>query len=374
MSKKKLTVIQVLPALNSGGVEKGTLEIGRYLAAQGHDSIVVSAGGRMVQQLIAEGSRHIEADIGAKKLSTLKYITWFKKLMREIRPDIVHVRSRLPAWVVYLAWKSLTEDERPRLVSTFHGQHSVNRYSAIMTRSEHVITVSEMMRDYILQSYPEVDPGKISVIYRGVDTTIYHPNYRPDSNWLKEWYERYPRTRDTQLLTFAGRLSRRKGVEDFIEIIAELKKTSLPVHALIVGETDPKKTAYLHELGQLISDKQLNNDITFTGHRSDLQNIIAISATVYSLSKIPESFGRTVTESLSMGVPVVAYSHGGVREQLERLFPEGEVEVGNVTEAAEITRKLLTGGPLPIKPNDIFTLEKMCSETLKIYCELSARR
>lgn len=374
MSKKKLTVIQVLPALNSGGVEKGTLEIGRYLTAQGHDSIVVSAGGRMVQQLIAEGSRHIEADIGAKKLSTLKYITWFKKLMREIRPDIVHVRSRLPAWVVYFAWKSLAANDRPRLVSTFHGQHSVNRYSAIMTRSEHIITVSEMMRDYILQSYPQVDPGKISVIYRGVDTTIYHPNYRPDSNWSKEWFDRYPQTRDAQLLTFAGRLSRRKGIEDFIDIIAELKKMNLPVHALIVGETDPKKTAYLQELKQSISDKQLVNEITFTGHRSDLQNIIAISAAVYSLSKIPESFGRTVTESLSMGVPVIGYSHGGVREQLERLFPEGKVEVGNVAEAAEITRKLLTGGPLSIKPNDIFTLEKMCSETLKIYCELSARR
>lgn len=374
MSHNKITVIQVLPALNGGGVEKGTLEIGRYLSEQGHDSIVVSAGGRMVQQLIDEGSRHIKADIGAKKLSTVKYIPWFKNLIREIRPDIVHVRSRLPAWVVYLAWKSLPETERPRLISTFHGQHSVNRYSAIMTQSERIITVSNMMRDYILHAYPNVEPGKISVIYRGVDTNLYHPDYRPDEKWLKEWFDTYPQTKDKTLLTYAGRLSTRKGIEDFIAIIAELKQSNLPIHALIVGETGPKKTEYLNTLKQLINDRKLDGDITFTGHRSDLQNIIATSAVVYSLSKIPESFGRTVTESLSMGIPVVGYAHGGVLEQLERLFPEGKVEVGNVSEAAEVTRKIVTGSPMRIKANDSFTLENMCSQTLKIYRELTANR
>ncbi|CCE24599.1 glycosyltransferase family 4 protein [Methylotuvimicrobium alcaliphilum] len=372
MFNHKITVIQVLPALNSGGVEKGTLEIGRYLVKQGHESIVVSAAGRLVQSLIDEGSRHIEADIGAKKLSTLKYIPWFKQLMRDIRPDIVHVRSRLPAWVVYLAWKSLPENERPRLISTFHGQHSVNRYSAIMTKSERIITVSEMMRDYILRSYPDVDPEKISVVYRGVDMTLYNPDFFPNQNWQDHWIATYPQTRNKPLLTFAGRLSRRKGIEDFIQIIAELKQSGLPVHGLIVGETSPKKKEYRQELERLIHEKQLNNDITFTGHRSDLQNIIAISKAVFSLSKEPESFGRTVTESLSLGVPVVGYSHGGVKEQLERLFPEGKIEVGNVNEAAEVTRKILTGSSVQIRRNDIFTLENMCSETLKTYRELMA--
>jgi glycosyltransferase involved in cell wall biosynthesis len=370
MSNKKITVIQVLPALNSGGVEKGTLEIGHYLVKQGHESIVVSAGGRMVPQLIDEGSRHIEADIGAKRLLTLKYIPWLKKLMREIRPDIVHVRSRLPAWVVYLAWKSLPAHERPKLVSTFHGQHSVNRYSAIMTKSERIITVSNMMRVYILHSYPDVDPGKITVIYRGVDTSLYNPDYRPNESWLKEWFSAYPQTEVKPLLTFAGRLSSRKGIEDFIAILSELKQMNLRFHGLIVGETGPKKTEYRQTLEQLIHEEQLGDDITLTGHRSDLQNIIAISKAVFSLSKEAESFGRTVTEALSLGVPVIAYSHGGVKEQLDLLFPQGNIEVGNIQQATDTTKKWLHDGPPTIQPNSLFTLDKMCSETLKVYQEL----
>ncbi|MGR9053686.1 MAG: glycosyltransferase, partial [Gammaproteobacteria bacterium] len=170
MATNKLTVIQVLPSLEGGGVEKGTLEIGAYLAGLGHRSIVVSAGGRMVDRLIAEGSEHIAADIGAKRLSTLRYIFWFRRLLREIRPDIVHLRSRLPAWIAYLGWTSLPEGERPRLVTTFHSHHTVNRYSEIMAIGERVITVSDSMRDYIVASYPRVDPAKIRVIHRGVDT------------------------------------------------------------------------------------------------------------------------------------------------------------------------------------------------------------
>jgi len=143
MTNKPLTVIQVLPALNGGGVEKGTLEIGHHLSKNSHRSIVVSAGGRLVDHLTQEGSQHICADIGAKKLSTLKYILWFRQLLTDIQPDIIHLRSRLPAWICYMAWKSLPASQRPHFVTTFHGQHSVNRYSKIMACGERVITVSE---------------------------------------------------------------------------------------------------------------------------------------------------------------------------------------------------------------------------------------
>lgn len=373
MQNKPITVIQLLPALNSGGVEKGTLEIGRYLAERGHRSIVVSAGGRLVRQLVDEGSQHIQADIGAKRLSTLKYIPWLRQLMIDRRPDIVHVRSRLPAWVTYLAWQSLPKNQRPRLISTFHGQHSVNRYSAIMTRAERVITVSMMMRDYILQSYPDVAPDKLTVIYRGIDTSLYHPGYRPAATWLADWFDEYPQTRGRQLLTFPGRLSRRKGVEDFIRIVAELRRFGLPVHGLIVGEPHPKKQSYRVELEQWIAQQQLGGDVTFTGHRSDLLNILAISRVVFSLSKEPESFGRTTTEALSLGIPVIGYRHGGVQEQLDALFPEGGIPVNDLGAAIETTQALLDGKPVSIRPNDLFTLANMCSQTLAVYLELLGR-
>ena len=371
MTTKPLTVIQMLPALNGGGVERGTLEIGKYLVQQGHRSIVISAGGRMVGQLTQEGSEHIQADIGAKKLSTLRYIFWLRQLLLEIRPDILHFRSRLPAWVGYLAWKSLPETSRPKLVTTFHGQHSVNRYSAIMACGERVITVSEMMKEYILRSYPTVTADKIRVIHRGVDTRIYYQGYRPDEFWLNQWFEQFPQTRDIALLTLPGRLTRRKGIEDFIEIMANLRQSGIAVHGLIVGETHPKQAQYQQELAKLIAAHGLENAMSFTGHRSDLQNILAISSIVLSLSKIPEAFGRTVTEALSMGIPVLGYDHGGVSEQLSELFPAGKVPVGDVSSATEKTAQFLTVSVPEIKPNRSFTLEKMCSDTLEVYQSLS---
>lgn len=371
MPNKQLTVIQVLPALNGGGVEKGTLEIGRYLVSQGHRSIVVSAGGRLVKQLTDEGSEHIQADIGAKKLSTMRYILWFRKLVLYIRPDIVHFRSRLPAWVGYLAWKTLPQNSRPRLVTTFHGQHSVSSYSAIMACGEHVITVSNFMRDYILKSYPEADAKKITVIHRGVDTRIYNPSYRPDKTWLEQWFQEFPHTQDTALLTLPGRLTRRKGIEDFIQIIGGLRQANIPVHGLIVGETHPKQTHYKQELERLISSLGLENDITLTGHRTDLQNIIALSKTVLSLSREPEAFGRTTIEALSMGIPSIGYAHGGVEEQLNTLFPEGNIAVGDVEQAINTLKRFFSTSFPRVKENTVFTLESMCEKTLAVYRDLT---
>ncbi len=367
MSNKPLTVIQVLPALNGGGVEKGTLEIAKYLSDNGHRSIVVSAGGRMVEQLLTEGSQHIDADIGAKKLSTLNYIFWFRRLLMDIQPDIVHLRSRLPAWICYLAWKTLPVKKRPHFITTFHGQHSVNRYSKIMTSGERIITVSKFMRNHILQAYPDTPREKIIVIPRGIDTNLYYPGYQPKTHWLSQWYQQFPQTRHKKLLILPGRISRRKGLEDFIHIIEHLSKQDPEIHGLIIGETNTQKNDYFLQLQQLIHQKHLHNHITFTGHRSDLQNIMAISRIVLSLSQKPESFGRTVTEALSMAIPVVAYAHGGVDEQLQLLFPQGRVPVNDRKVTIERVQQILRQKEILIAANHTYTLSTMCSRTLSVY-------
>ncbi|MDO8940070.1 MAG: glycosyltransferase family 4 protein [Methylicorpusculum sp.] len=369
MSNKQLTVIQVLPALNGGGVEKGTLEIGRFLAQQGHRSIVVSAGGRMVQQLIDEGSDHIQADIGAKKLSTLRYISWFRRMMLDIRPDIVHLRSRLPAWICYLAWKSLPKKDRPHLVSTFHSHHSVNRYSEIMACGERVIAVSNMMKNYIINAYPNVDPNKIRVIHRGVDTQKFTPEYRPSKEWLQAWYAEFPETAGKALITIPGRLTRKKGHEDFIKIMVRLIDLALPVHGLIVGDTDPKKNYYRDELEKSIAGAGLSKNITFTGHRNDLENIMSISSIVLTIKTEPEAFGRTTAEALSLGIPVIGYAIGGVQEQMAELFQDGLVEVGDIETATGKIQDFLSNRPV-IKSNSLFTLDNMCKDTYSVYEEL----
>ncbi len=366
---RKLTVVQMLPALESGGVERGTLEIGNYLVQHGHRSIVISAGGRMAKQLLDEGIEHIDWPVGKKSLLTLRYIYHVRRLLLELKPDILHLRSRLPAWIGYLAWKSLPKDKRPHLVTTVHGPYTVGRYSSVMTKGECVIAVSEMIKDYILSNYPDVDPARVKVIHRGVDPDIYKYGYRADASWCNQWFSDFPQIRDKRLLTLPARLTRWKGQDDFIEVVTALVKSGQAVHGIIVGGSHPRKKEYENELQQRINELGMQDNITMVGHRSDLKEILSISDIVYSLAHEPEAFGRTTIEALSMGIPVIGYAHGGVKEQLAEVCFEGLILVGDIGKAINLSHQWISSTP-DLKRSHPFTLEKMCAKTVEIYNEL----
>ncbi|HIB50623.1 MAG TPA: glycosyltransferase [Phycisphaerales bacterium] len=363
---KPLTVIQMLPELESGGVELGTLEMGKYLVSQGHRSIVISAGGSMVAQLLKEGSEHVALPVGKKSLSTLRYISKVKKIMQDEKPDVLHLRSRVPAWIGYLAWKKIPTCNRPTLITTVHGRYSVSKYSGIMMRGDTVIAVSEMIKKYILENYPFVEPERIKVVCRGVDTSEYTFGYKPNADWKNAWFANYPQMRGKKLLTLPGRLTRLKGHADFIAIIDALVKAGENVHGIVVGGAHPKKKKYEIELQERVRALGLQSQITFVGQRADVKEILAISSIVYSLSQTPESFGRTTLEALSIGKPVIGYSHGGVEEQLKSMFPMGLIPSGSVQNAVSKTEVLLAKEQFPTE-NSMYTLENMCKGVLAVY-------
>lgn len=364
-----MKVIQVLPALNGGGVEKGTLEIGRELVRLGHQSLVISAGGSMVRQLEQEGSQHKEWDLGRKSPLTFRHIWAVRRWLRQEQPDIIHLRSRMPAWVVYLAWRGLPEHNRPHLVTTVHGLYSVSRYSAVMCKGERVLAVSETVRDYIVNNYPDTGPARINIVFRGVDSNEFPRNFTPSTEWLQSWYEQYPHLDGKQLLTLPGRLTRLKGHHDFINLISRLVNAGQPVHGLIVGGEDPKRQAYAEELRQHITQAGLSQHITFTGARADLREIFAISRLAYSLSTKAESFGRTTLEALCIGCPVIGYAHGGVNEILGRLYPAGKVPVADADALYQQTLASLVE-TRPALPDNCFTRQAMLDTELAIYQEL----
>lgn len=369
-AQRRLTVVQILPALDAGGVERGTLEVGKHLVEHGHRSIVISVGGRLVEQLEREGSEHVQWDIGRKSLWTLRLIPRLRRFLRENRVDILHVRSRMPAWVCYLAWKGMDPKNRPHLVTTVHGPYSVNAYSAVMTRGERVIVISEMIRDYVLKNYPGVDPGRLRLIYRGVEPASFPYDYQPPQAWLDSWYAEFPQTRHKQLITLPARITRWKGQEDFIELIARLRPGHPDIHGLIVGEPHPRRRQFLEELKAKVHALGLDESITFTGHRSDLKEVMAISAIVLSLSREPEAFGRTTVEALSLGRPVVGYNHGGVGEQLAAILPTGAITLSDVDATARRINEWLSQPP-KIPETQPFTLQRMLKNTLDVYLELT---
>ena len=220
---RRLTVVQLLPALESGGVERSTLEVAAALVREGHRAIVVSAGGRLVDALRASGAEHIELDIGRKSLWTLRHIRHLRDLFVRERADIVHARSRLPAWLGWKALRALSAAHRPRFVTTVHGLNSPGRYSAVMTYGERVICVSQTVRRYVLQHYPRTPTDALRVIPRGIDPTQFPRRAWPDPAMRAHLAEQHPALAgDAPLLLLPGRGTRLKGHADAITLLGDL--------------------------------------------------------------------------------------------------------------------------------------------------------
>jgi glycosyltransferase involved in cell wall biosynthesis len=370
-----MTVVQILPALESGGVERGTLEISRALVARGHRSIVISGGGRLVEKLLAEGGEHVTLDLGRKSPFTLFKAGRLKSIFREYHADLIHVRSRMPAWVTLLAWKLLPNHSRPRLVTTVHGLNSVNRYSKVMTYGEQVIAVSHCCRDYVLENYPDTDPAKVMVVHRGVSHEEFPYGFQPTQQWRNEWFQLYPQLDGPFVVLLPGRLTRFKGHFDFLAAIARLKTQGVPVHGLIVGGADPNRLEYADSIIREADRLGIGDDVTMAGHRSDIREIMSVSDAVVSTSiKPPESFGRTVLEAIKLGRPTLGYDHGGVGEVLGTIYPEGRIPLGDTDTLAAKLAMIYRGELAPPQPTDEFDLPTLLEKELDLYERLVAER
>ncbi|OOG40356.1 glycosyltransferase [Rhodanobacter sp. C05] len=362
-----LTVVQLIPALHSGGAERSALEIARALVQAGHRSVVISAGGRLTEQLLAEGSEHITLDLGRKSLGTLTRLSALRRVLHELKPDIVHARSRLPAWMGWWALKGMAP--RPHFITTVHGLNSPGSYSAILLRGERVIAVSQTVRDYVLSHYRWLEPGKVKVIPRGIDPAAFPYGHRPDDAWQKAFYAEFPALAGTPLLTMPARGTRLKGHHDAIELLADLKRRGIEARLLLLGVVEPGREAYVKELRELISTRGVTTQVVLTPPRSDIRDIYAVSSLVLQLSNKPESFGRTVIEALSLCRPVLGYAHGGVGELLAELYPAGRVPPGDRERLVERAAELLRVAP-SISPLQSYRLIDMQQTTLALYDEV----
>jgi len=367
---RRLTVVQLLPALESGGVERSTLEIAQALVGAGHRALVVSAGGRLVPKLTALGAEHIQLDIGRKSLLTLRHVRTLRALFARERVDLVHARSRLPAWLTVLALRGMPAASRPRFVTTVHGLNSPSRYSAVMTRGERVICVSDTVRGYVLRHYPTTDATKLRVIPRGIDTEMFPRVPHPDAD-ARAWAAgQHPALAgDAPLLLLPGRGTRLKGHADALQLLARLRAQGVAAQLWLPGAREAGREAYIAELEREAATLGIAEAIAFTPPTDQIARAYAASDLVLQLSRKPESFGRTVIEALSVGRPVLGWAHGGVGELLAQLQPGGGVPPFDIDALARKAGALLAQSPTP--PATIpHTLHAMQESTLAVYAEL----
>ncbi len=369
---QRMTVVQLLPALDAGGVERSTLEIVEALAGEGHRAIVVSAGGRLLPQLEAVGGEHVALDIGRKSPWTFRHVAALRRLFTRADADIVHARSRLPAW---LAWRALqgVRGPRPRFVTTAHGLNSPSRYSAIMARGERVICVSNVVRAHLLRHYPHTEPQSLRVIPRGIDPVRFPRVTVPDRALRARIAAQHPQLGgEGPLLLLPGRGTRLKGHADALDLLGALRAGGMDARLWMPGALDPGRAAYHDELQARARAAGIAEALAITAATDAMAEAYAACDMVLQLSRKPEAFGRTVIEALAVGRPVVGWEHGGAGELLAQLQPEGAVTPFDMDALGQRVRGLLAHPPVPAVTMP-YTLQAMQQATLAVYRELIER-
>ncbi len=390
-----LTIVHLVPALDGGGVETDVVGLSAALVRAGHKSIVVSGGGRLVEKIEADGGEHITWPVGKKSPATLLLIPRLRALLRERNADILHAHSRVPAWLGFLAWRGMKVARaprpcacnthsptgeapvpRPRFVTTMHGLNTPGWFSAVMLRSEKTIAVSDTVRAFVATHYPKADLSKVEVIERGVDPAAFPFGFKPDQAWLEAWQAQFPELAGRFVFTLAGRLTRLKGHLEALAALAQLRLEGVDAHLLLVGGEDPRRAGYAAEVRAAVAAKGLADRVTFTGHRSDIREVLAISSAVVSCSTKPETFGLSVLEAIRLGVPVAGYDHGGVGEVLGAVYPQGRVPFAGTPEARAraLAEKLATMARHQLASpaaGDQFPLVQTHARTLALYKALT---
>jgi len=370
MARHTMRIVQLLPALNEGGVERGTVELNREFVARGVESNVISAGGRLAAQIEQDGGRHMTFDVRSKNLLSAPFrVLRLRRMLRELRPTIIHARSRVPAWLCVAANRTL----RVPFVTTVHGLNSVNPYSRVMTMGERVICVSEVVAAYIQQHYG-IPMERIRVIQRGVDMSVFDPA-AVDAEFGRTFREQY-RLEGRKIILSVGRVTWLKDYESFIDAIGIVRRTQPDVMGVIVGGVAPDKQRYFEELKARVAKLGLNDHIVFAGSHSQMPEIYSLAEVLVNASLKMGNVGRTVAEGLAMNTPVLATTAKG----LNNLVRDGvNGFIINTRDAADLAAKMARALALPRDgirgsvPYE-FTLPAMVESTLDVYREVLAAR
>lgn len=298
-------IVQILPELTQGGVERYVIELSRELVRLGHSCTVISAGGSLAHLIEKSGGRHITLNVCSKNpLTVLQRVASLRQLLADLSPDVLHVHSRVPAWLARLANRTLCIP----FVTTVHGFNHVGNYSRIMTQGDRVICVSNPIKQYIQEHYA-TENARISVIPCGVDPVDFDPD-RLDQDWIDNFKKTFG-LENKQIVTTVGRISRSKDYETFLRGIAICAKDDPNIRGLIIGGSRRNNKKYGARLNALAHQLGIEDQIVFAGNQTRLPEIYSLSQMVVSSSKTPETFGLTLIEAMAMNTPVIATRHGG---------------------------------------------------------------
>lgn len=379
-SSRPGSILQVIPALDTGGAERTTIDVAAALVQNDFGALVASNGGRLEPDLAKVGGELIRINVASKAPHTIfANALALRDLVRARDIRLIHARSRAPAWSALLAarWSGVP------FITTYHGFYKASNpfkrfYNSVMARGDAVIANSRWTADHIAQEY-RWRPTQLAVIPRGVDLQTFDPaGISPQrvSDLRKSWNV----GEEDFLVLLPGRLTRWKGQGVLIDALTILKSRNGVgrIHAILAGDAQGRD-AYEAELRKAITDAGLSDRVLIAGHVADMATAYGAADVVLSTSTEPEAFGRVAAEAAAMGKPVIASDHGGARETVLSgasgfLVPPGDAAaLGDAlqricTMTTEARTQMGALGRAHVVAQ--FSRERMCADTISLYRDL----
>jgi glycosyltransferase involved in cell wall biosynthesis len=382
MNGKPLTVLQIIPRLVSGGAERSAVDIAKALLEQGHRAIIISEGGRLTREAENAGVTCITLPVASKSpLTIFKNIHKIVKIIKKYNVDIIHARSRAPAWSAYYAAKKTGI----KFITTYHGLYGETNifkkfYNSVMVWGDAVIAVSDFIETELKKRYPILqNNNKITTIYRGINLEHYAPEHVTRQR-IEQLIKQWELTDDMrQVILLPGRITRTKGHLLLIDAIEKLVEKRNDFICICPGDVQEGKEDYALEIAKKLDQKRLRNYMRLPGVCLDMAAAYAVSNIVVAPSIKPESFGRIPIEAQVMGKPIICSNHGGFCETVINgktgfLFQhDNAVDFANTIDAVlsmsetqrnssvSLARKTVT---------ELYAVRRMCHLTIQLYQSL----
>ena len=370
-----MKVMRLLSSLKHDESERGIFHLGRALVKNEHTSIIISSAdedNELVRRLKRDGNHYHQLHMNKKSWLALLQVVPLRRLIEKYDPDIIHVHSRTPAWILHLALRRARVKRRPKLVSTMYGFYPINKYSQALLDVDTIITVSDSVTDYLKSGLrrEELDPRVIKRIYRGVDIRRYPYRHNPSVYWLRHTFAEYPELENKKWLVFPTIIGNEYGQEWLIDILGNLEADFPNIHVIIMDE-DYRPSDVAHEdFRQRSNTLGLGDRITYVGSkRNDMREWLSAANIVMALANQPESIGINALQAIHLGTPVIGWDQAAFSEILRPLYPQGLVKKYNANALCKAVRNQLESVTRPEMTNK-FTMREMINETLAVYKNL----
>lgn len=379
-----MKVMHLSSSLKHDEAERGIYAITHALMRAGHENIVIGAAHEeeeLVMRLMRDGTTYYQLPMQKKSWWALKNTLKLRRIIQKHKPDIIHVHSRTPAWVLHWALYQTPKEHRPKIVATMYGFYPMNSYTRALFYSDVIITASKSIDNYLhtklTQKKEELNiddhPFNVVCIRRGIDTRTYSYRHHASVYWLHNIFAEYPELEHKKWLLFPTPIGSEYGQEWLVDILGNLQEKFPNIHAVVAEDTENNlsdQDVAHEEFIQRLHALKLNDKVTFIGRRPpDMREWLSSANVVLALANHPESIGITALQAIHLGTPVIGWTKGAFADILSTLYPQGLVKEETAISLCKAVKSHLQNRLRPAMTHE-YTIEQMTAETLAVYQSL----